>query len=43
MTDVSVSQDEALGSGRTMLQRLFAPITHALRWAEPFDWDDDEP
>jgi hypothetical protein len=43
VTDVSVSQDERVGSGPRMLSRLFAPIADVLRWAEPFDWDDDEP
>lgn len=43
MKDVSVSQDTPLGSGASMLQRFFAPIANALKWAEPFDWDDDEP
>ena len=43
MTEVSVSQERSLGSGASMLQRFFAPIANALKWAEPFDWDDDEP
>ena len=43
MTEVSVSQNERLGSGRDVLSRFLAPITNALKWAEPFDWDDDEP
>ena len=43
MTDVSAWAEERPGNGRSMLQRFFAPIAHVLRWAEPFDWDDDEP
>jgi hypothetical protein len=43
VTDVSVSERGPLGSWRAMLLRLFAPLFDALRWAEPFDWDDDEP
>ena len=26
-----------------VLARLFAPLLAALRWGEPFDWDDAEP
>jgi hypothetical protein len=43
VTDVSVWSEESVGSRRPMLQRLFAPIAHVLRWAEPYDWDEDEP
>ena len=43
MTDVSAWSDEGRGKSGSMLQRFFAPIANVLRWAEPFDWDDDEP
>lgn len=43
MTDVSACPDERMGSRRGMFQRFLAPLAHALRWAEPFDWDEDEP
>jgi hypothetical protein len=43
VTHVSASERQARGRGRSMLYRLLAPIADALKWGEPFDWDDDEP